>query len=168
MARVRFLSKIWVLLICFSCQDDFILDRIDIEVITMLGDEEQYTFEAGSDVTLALRLTNKSRRDFEWDAGYGCLFTTQKDFMLVRKVTTSQSSTRIGTPNPFPINCLAINSIPQKIGPGEKKIIIAYPWSIDPDHTPLAPGQYFTEFEIMLELDGGRKIWNLRTEFSVE
>jgi hypothetical protein len=175
MKRVSLLLVIFTLLTGFSgCQDndDFALNQIDIEIVTMQSGVELSVFDKGTDVILALKMTNNSDKNFEWYYDYECALSTQQDFLLVKKKITTEdpdlTSIPVGTPYQFPLNCPAINLPPRfVIPPGSEKIVVAYPWSSNPENTELLSGEYFSEFTITIIADGQQKSWNLRTDFII-
>jgi hypothetical protein len=158
-----------------GCQDneDFSLNQIDIEVLTMVDETEQNAFDVGTDIILALKVTNNSGRDFEWYYEYECVLSTQQDFLLVKKEVLTEgsnlSSIPVGTPYQFPLNCPTINLPPRHVIPsGNEKIVVAYPWSSNPDNAELQPGKYFSKFIITIAIEGHQRSWDLRTDFIIQ
>ncbi|MCW5911411.1 MAG: hypothetical protein KIT62_10070 [Cyclobacteriaceae bacterium] len=174
MKKISLLLVIPVLSGIFGCQEDnFSLDEINIEVLTMDNEIVKNTFEEGTDVVLALKIKNQSSKTFEWSYDYECELSRQQDFMLVKKEVQTEdpniTSVSVGIPYQFPLNCPTVGLPPRiTISPGEETIVMAYAWSSNPDNTVLQTGQYFSEFTITIEVESHQKSWNLKTDFIIE
>lgn len=174
MKKISLLFVVPVLTGLFGCQEDnFSWDKIDVEVLTMENEIVKNTFEEGTDVVLALKITNRSSKTFEWYYDYECELSRQQDFMLVKKEIQTEdpniTSVSVGVPYQFPLNCPTV-SLPPKItvSPGEETIVMPYAWSSNPDNTVLQAGKYFSEFTIIIEVEGHQKSWSLKTDFIIE
>lgn len=174
MKRMSIFFVVPVLVGLLGCnEDDFSLDQIDVEVLTLEHEIEKNTFVAGTDVVLALKITNRSSKTFEWYYDYECELSKQQDFMLVKKEIQTEdpniTSMPVGVPYQFPLNCPTVNLPPRAVVlPGEETIVMPYAWSSNPNNTTLQTGKYFSEFTITIEIEGHRKSWNLKTDFTIE
>lgn len=146
-------------------------NKIDFDLkILNEQDIEAASFEHGTDIKFALKLTNNSNQDFEWNYHYPCELLNSEDFLLVYQFIQGDDSNAyylpVGKPYLSPINCLMINLPPQRIPPGEN-LVIKLSWSDNPDNEPLKIGKYFTVSNLELKSNEVKRKWDLRTDFEI-
>lgn len=173
----RMLIFILFLGVISSCREDDLgndqFDRIDFNILTL--DEEQIErniFSTGSEIIIALKLTNNSNKIFEWKSDYTCQLFQAGEFLVVYKRNNSDETAEtyflVGVPYQSPINCQAINLPPQKIPVGGNLFIVKLPWSSNPGNQTLSTGEYFVKANIDININGRSESLNLATEFKVK
>lgn len=183
MNKMILLTIISTLIILSGCQDiddstGSQFDQIDFKIVTMDENEtEAIDFEVGEDMVLAFKAINNSGKVLELKLKSDYLtckvFQNEKDFLFVNKKSDNydvdSSFVPIGKPYLNPINCETIN-LPYyaQIFPKGETILESAFWSSNPDNKKLAPGKYFTEFSLTLDVEGHSKTWNLRADFEVK
>jgi len=165
-------------LTAFTCskKDDELQSKInDLEFRLVTLDElgnEKSVFEVNTNITLALRVVNKSGHIFICDYDYRCQFTQISDFFLVfKKITNDKGgpdpAEPIGRPYLFPSYCPTLNLRWDTIPPGIS-IAIGADWSNVPENKPLEPGKYFTGVKDIVNINGHQKQIDIRTDFEIK
>ena len=160
---------------CDDSQDEIQtqLDSVKFDIV-VLDDEgnEGMIFDAGTDVTLALKLTNQSNEDFLWDLLNNCELMLLEDFYTLYKIDNNEEQNgdrivTIGKPYVVPDGCLSINLPPVKYSPGTT-IFLEIPWSNN-SNTPLGRGKYFSTLTHIQRIDNDRSIFlDLRVDFEIQ
>jgi len=161
-----------------SCEDEkdelqTQLDNLIFEMVVLDDDSNEGTvFPFGTDVALALKVTNDSGEDFLWDVDNDCILLDLDDFFTIHMYKEGNQdvngeTVNLGKPYAPLGGCLGVNFPPRKITPGIT-IFFEEPWS--QNHTiPLSAGRYFSEFSHNLRIDNDHSIsLNLRVEFQIE
>ena len=132
-------------------------------------DTDGSAFPEGTDVKIALKFISNENRYIEWHKDNECLLFTNKDFLLVFQLDEGNqvpnSYFPVGTPYQDPIPCATLNVRPSYLF--GSSVIMALPWSGNPDNTPLIPGRYYTIANFELPIEGEVKRWELRRDFEI-
>ena len=176
--RITWAREALVQLLCviiFACTDDRNttdgqIQEIAFEIVILDEHQQEGTvFEPGTDINIALKLVNRSGKEFEWKYDYECDLVQTENFLLVYGLNEGESKDDfmpLGSPYQWPIYCLMLNIPSRNLPPGET-ILIKAPWSHNPDNHPLAAGKYYVIANFALNVDRQSMTWNLRTDFEM-
>jgi len=131
---------------------------------------EGTSFRKGTDIKIGLKLIADAGSGLQWRKDDECRLFSNKDFLLVFQSNENLDKPPtlyfpLGTPYKIPMYCTAINLPPTYINEGT--VIVAFPWSSNPDNVPLVAGRYYTTAAFELIIDGEVKRWDLRTDFEI-
>jgi hypothetical protein len=172
-SRVASSFLIGLLLFFTACQDNHdsstdAFEQVEFKTLALqAGQGNGASFSAGTDINLALQITNKTGKELDWQSDYSCQLLQQEGFFrLYRKNDdneTSDAYSFIGSPYLQPINCPAINLPATKIPVGAS-ILINIPWRNNPDNNALLPGLYYLQSNFEFKSTP----WQLRFDFEIK
>lgn len=161
-----------------SCEDEndelqVQIELLEIEMVALDDNGNEGTmFTAGTDISLALKITNNSAEDFLWRIENDCVLLSLDDFYnlyLFKEENQDANGEFVNVGKPYdPIaGCLGVYVSPRENPPGIT-IFLKETWSNN--HTvPLSAGRYFSEFTHNLRVDNDHTLpLNLRVEFQIE
>ena len=136
------------------------------------GGTERTKFDANTNITFGLSITNKSDQDVHAGSYFQfCHVYEQDEFLLIYKLvredTGEENWMPYGKPYKEPIACLAIN-IPLIVPARGEVKVLGGAWNNVPDNLPFTAGKYYTSFLFDLELNGQSRRHDLKLEFEVE
>lgn len=131
---------------------------------------EGTSFRKGTDIKIGLKLITDGGSGLQWRKDDECRLFSNKDFLLVFQSNESLDKPPalyfpLGTPYQIPMYCMTLNLPSTYINGGT--VILAFPWSSNPDNEPLVAGRYYTTAAFELIIDGEVKRWDLRADFEI-
>ena len=173
---VTALAIFFALIVFVRCKDEPYYrppnqpEKIDFDLLVLdQRDTDGSAFPEGTDVKIALKFISQENKYVEWHKDNECRLFTNKDFLLVLKLDESNAIPNsyfpVGTPYQNPTPCTTNDVRPSYLF--GSSVIMALPWSGNPDNTPLTPGRYFAIANFELEIEGEVKRWELRRDFEI-
>jgi hypothetical protein len=171
------LTTFLALILFVSCDDTYYRPPAPVKTLDfgiVIFDEagmEGTSFRKGTDIKIGLKLIIDGGKSFQWRKDEECRLFSNRDFLLVFQSNESLEKPPtlyfpLGTPYPnIPTYCAATKLPATYINAGT--VIVAFPWSTNPDNEPLVAGRYYATATFELIIDGKVKRWDLRNDFEI-